>query len=82
MAKHDETHEVDTADTKTSKYETGITMFKYGYLALTITLAIKWFTTFTNLVPANDAAGSELEMAWVAWTAGLLGYTIGKETRQ
>ena len=79
MAENNGKHEVDISDTKTSKYETGITLAKYGYLALTIVLGIKWITTFTNLVPQNDALGSELEMAWVAWTAGLLGFTIGKE---
>lgn len=81
MTTHDETHEVSTSDSKTSKYETGITMFKYGYLALTIALAVKWFATFTGLRPENDEIAGELEMAWVAWTAGLLGYTIGKETK-
>ena len=79
MSSENGKHEVDTSDSKTSKYETGIELAKYGYLALTITLGIKWLLTYTGLVPTNEALGSELEMAWVAWTAGLLGFTIGKE---
>lgn len=72
-------HEVDVNDTLTSKYETGILLSKYGYLALTIVLGVKWLTTFTGLIPTNESLGTELEMAWVAWTAGLIAFTLGKQ---
>ena len=71
-------HEVSTSDDKTSKYETGILLSKYGYLALTIVLGVKWMLTFTGLVD-NETKGTELEMAWVAWTAGLIAFTLGKQ---
>jgi len=71
-------HEVDVTDTMTSKYETGILLSKYGYLALTIVLGVKWMLTFTGLVD-NETKGTELEMAWVAWTAGLIAFTLGKQ---
>ncbi len=80
MTKHDETHEVDFTDTKTSRYETGLELAKYGYLALTIVLGIKWLTTFTGLVDNADK-GTELEMAWVAWTAMLVGVMFGKNSK-
>ena len=72
--------EVDLSDKKTSKLETGLGLAKYGYLALTVVLGIKWVTTFTGYID-NSEKGTELEMAWVAWTAGLLGWTIGKNIK-
>ncbi len=81
MTKHDETHEVDFTDKKTSRYESGLELAKYGYLALTVTLGIKWLLTYTGLVPDNSDKGLELEMAWVAWTAGLIGVMYGKNSK-
>ena len=75
-------HEVDVTDTKTSKYETGIQLAKYGYVALTVVLGIKWLTTFTGLVPLNDGMGTDLEIAWVAWTAGLIGFVMGSKKKE
>ena len=71
-------HEVDVTDTKTSKYETGLKLTTYGYIALTVVLGVKWLTTFTGLFD-NSENGTELEMAWVAWTAGLIAFTLGKQ---
>ena len=78
MSANNGQHEVKFWDKVTSKYETALVLLTAGYMALTMSLATKWFLTFTNIVPSNELLGKELEIAWIAWTAGLLGFTIGK----
>ena len=80
MKHDDDKGEVDLSDTKTSKLESGLELAKYGYIALTVVLGIKWLLTFTGLHD-NSEVGNEIEMAWVAWTAGLVGVMYGKSTK-
>ncbi len=68
---------INIKDKFTSKEETALTLTTIGYVMLTIGLSASWIKEV--VFPTGDLQlDPTLTTAWIAWTAGLMGWIMGK----
>lgn len=73
--------EIELGDTKTSRSEEALKIVKAGYITLTVALGADWLKTV--FIPGQSLVlGGELLTAWIAWTAGLIGWLTAKASNE
>ena len=77
-----ETHEVDTSDSKISKYETILYLVSTGYIATTILTMVDGFMFVLYPEKVPTIIDGALGTAWVGWTAGMFGWLLGKNGKE
>ena len=70
--------EVNIADTKTSKYETMLTLVTVGYVGASVLVFVDGLMFILDSTKVPTIVDGVIGTAWVSWTAGLFGWLLGK----